>query len=230
MASIRGERSGASLCSRLDAAWRRVGASSAGRAAVQRWTDEEPALAGVISALDMLARCQRHADSQEALAAVLRLAGRKEFARQTVIQTIPPGLVALARRAHYMVRPGLAGWASEDELEQEIVITEGLTDALTARTRPISLISEVDVAHRTTTLEPPAGFDDRNDWRQAAGRGFRTQLDHAIGKIGPARSRPKRGQVQPQDTSRGSLDPRIEACPLARPPSKLGGDGIGLSR
>ncbi len=48
------------------------------------------------------------------------------------VQTILPGLVALAQRAHYMVGPGLAWWASEDELEQEIVITEGLTDALAA--------------------------------------------------------------------------------------------------
>ena len=120
MASIRGESGWTRLCSRLDAEWRRVGASSAGRSAVRRWAEEEPALAGATSALDVLARCQRHGNGQEALAAVLRLAGTDEFARQTVMQSILPGLVALARRAHYMVGPGLAGWASDDELEQEI--------------------------------------------------------------------------------------------------------------
>jgi hypothetical protein len=106
MASIRGESGGARLCSRLDAEWRRVGASSAGRAAVRRWADEEPALAGATSALDVLARCQRHGDGQEALAAVLRLADTEEFARQTVTQALLPGLVALTRRAHY-IRGGI---------------------------------------------------------------------------------------------------------------------------
>jgi hypothetical protein len=56
--------------------WRRVGASSAGRAALRRWAEEEPALAGATSALGVLRRCQRHGDGQEALAAVLRLATR----------------------------------------------------------------------------------------------------------------------------------------------------------
>ncbi len=166
----------------------------------------------------------------------------------------------------------LAGAARRSDV---LIITEGLTDALTAgdagypavallgvglvdktiattllkrwptqhlvvafdagspgrrgSTRLISLISEVDVAHPTSTLDLPAGFDDLNDWRQAAGHSFRTQLDHAIGKIGPVRSPLDRGQVQPQDNSRASLDSRIERWPLARPPSKLGGDGIGLS-
>jgi hypothetical protein len=107
MASIRGESGRARLCSRLDAEWRRVGASSAGRAAVRRWAEEEePALAGAISALGVLARCQRHGDGQEALAAVLRLADTEDFARQTVIQALLPGLVALARRAHY-IRGGI---------------------------------------------------------------------------------------------------------------------------
>jgi hypothetical protein len=106
MAPIRGESGRARLCSRLDAEWRRVGASSAGRAAVRRWVEEEPALAGATSALGVLARCQRHGDGQEALAAVLRLADTDEFARQTVIQALLPGLVALAQRTHY-IRGGI---------------------------------------------------------------------------------------------------------------------------
>ncbi len=157
MASIRGESGRARLCSRLDAEWRRVGASPAGRAAVRRWAEEEPALAGATSALGVLARCQRHGDGQEALAAVLRLADTDEFARQTVIQALLPGLVALARRAHYMVGPGLAGWASEDELEQEIVTIAyertralaGTTQAWPANTLLAQTTIRLRVRHQT---------------------------------------------------------------------------------
>jgi hypothetical protein len=57
-------------------------------------------------AVGILARCQRHGDGQEVLAAVLRLADTEDFARQTVIQALLLWLVALARRAHY-IRGGI---------------------------------------------------------------------------------------------------------------------------
>ncbi len=52
---------------------------------------------------------------------MLRLAVDDEFARQTVIQVILPGLLALSRRARYMVGASGGPWADHDELEQEIV-------------------------------------------------------------------------------------------------------------
>lgn len=124
MASRRDDRSWARLCSRLDREWRRVGASSVGRSAVRRWACEEPALADTRSALEVLARCQCPTDAEgrnEALAAVLREAATDEFAQQTVIQAILPGLLALAHQARYMVDDGGSRWVDYDELEQDIV-------------------------------------------------------------------------------------------------------------
>lgn len=103
--------------------WRRVAASSPGRVATLRWAELEPALAGARSGDDVVARCQRHGNRRgaDALGAVLRLTVDDEFARQTVVQVILPGLLAMSRRAHYIVsRPG-GPWGDHDELEQEIV-------------------------------------------------------------------------------------------------------------
>ena len=120
----------AHLCSRLDAEWRQTARSVKGRAAVQRWVGEEPALAGACSAEDVLALCQRRGDaapdgevkrSQAALGAVLRVAANDEFAQRTVMQAILPGLLALRRRASYMVATSGSRWDGEDQLEQEIV-------------------------------------------------------------------------------------------------------------
>jgi hypothetical protein len=97
---------------------------------VERWVGEEPALAGACSAEDVLDLCQRRDDagpaagevkrSQAALGAVLRVAANDEFAQRTVVQAILPGLLALRRRASYMVATG-SGWVGEGELEHEIV-------------------------------------------------------------------------------------------------------------
>ncbi len=131
MRTRRGDERWAHLCSRLDAEWRQTARSEKGRAAVERWAGEEPALAGACSAEDVLALCQRRDDagpgggevktSQAALGAVLRVAAHDEFAQRTVMQAILPGLLALRRRASYMVASPGSGWDGEDELEQEIV-------------------------------------------------------------------------------------------------------------
>jgi hypothetical protein len=131
MTTGRGDERWARLCSRLDAEWRQIARSKEGRAAVQRWVGEEPALAGACSAEDVLALCQRRGDagaghgetngSQAALGAVLRAAANDDFAQRTVMQAILPGLLALRRRASYMVASPGSRWDGEDELEQEIV-------------------------------------------------------------------------------------------------------------
>ncbi len=99
---------------------------------MERWVGEEPALAGACSAEDVLALCQRRDDSgpgggevktsQAALGAVLRVAAHDDFAQRTVMQAILPGLLALRRRASYMVASPGSGGDDEDELEQEIVM------------------------------------------------------------------------------------------------------------
>lgn len=73
---------------------------------------------------------------------LLRLAVDDEFAQQTVIQVILPGLLAMSRRAHYMVGASGGPWADHDDLEQEIVAIAyeriralaGTTQAWPART------------------------------------------------------------------------------------------------
>ncbi|HEV2068489.1 MAG TPA: hypothetical protein VGR26_01700 [Acidimicrobiales bacterium] len=144
MTDNRGKSARAHVCSALDAEWRRVAASSPGRAATLRWAEVEPALAGACSGDDVVARCQRHGDRRgaDALGAVLRLAVDDEFAQQTVIQVILPGLLAMSRRAHYMVGASGGPWADHDDLEQEIVAIAyeriralaGTTQAWPART------------------------------------------------------------------------------------------------
>ncbi len=133
MRTMRGDQPFASVCSRLDAEWRKMARSSKGRAAVQRWVDQESALAGACSGEEVVALCHRRDgdtageeltdERQAALGALLRLAAQDEFAARTVIQAMLPGLVAMGRRLSYMVASGSGRWADHDELEQEIVAT-----------------------------------------------------------------------------------------------------------
>ncbi len=54
MTDNRGRSARAHVCSALDAEWRRVATSSAGRAATLRWAEVEPALAGACSGHDVV--------------------------------------------------------------------------------------------------------------------------------------------------------------------------------
>ncbi len=166
MRTRRGDERWARLCSRLDAEWHQTARSKQGRAAVQRWVGEEPALAAARSAEDVLALCQRRADagsgdgevvrSQAALGAVLRVAANDEFAQRTVMQAILPGLLALRRRASYMVASPGSRWDGEDELEQEIVTLAyervqalaGTTQAWAAETLVNQTWSRLRVLHK----------------------------------------------------------------------------------
>ncbi len=73
---------------------------------------------------------------------MLCLAVDDDFAQQTVIQVILPGLLALSHRTRYMVGASGGPWADHDELEQEIVTIAyermralaGTTQAWPART------------------------------------------------------------------------------------------------
>jgi DNA-directed RNA polymerase specialized sigma24 family protein len=123
MTNNRGKIARTHVCSALDAEWRRIAASATGRAATRRWAEDEPALASTCSGDDVVARCQLRDGHQGdlALGAVLRMAVDDEFARQTVIQVILPGLLGMSHRAGYMVGASGGRWADHDELEQEIL-------------------------------------------------------------------------------------------------------------
>jgi hypothetical protein len=58
-----------------------------------------------------------------ALTALLRLAGDDNFAQQTVLQVILPGLVRLSHRLHWAADDDARRWASYDELDQEVAAT-----------------------------------------------------------------------------------------------------------
>lgn len=131
------------MCSALDADWRRMAASPAGRAAVRRWVDEDPCFEGAHSAHDVLAMCREGADEGwPVLRALLRVAAGDEFAQQTVMQALLPGLLDMSRRARARAARTCSGWVDEDELEQQVVVIAferiralaGTTQAWPART------------------------------------------------------------------------------------------------
>ena len=71
------------------------------RRAVSRWSGAEPPLSGAETTADVLARCRRLGDSRAAnaaLAALLRVAGDDDTARQLVLVALAPGLKAAAWR------------------------------------------------------------------------------------------------------------------------------------
>ncbi len=112
------------MWSALDADWRRVATGSTGRAALRRWSSEEPVLEGAFSSHDVLAMCRQGGDEGgPALTALLRLAGADDFAQQTVLQVILPGLVSLSRRVRWAADDDARRWANGDELEQEVAAT-----------------------------------------------------------------------------------------------------------
>lgn len=171
MRTMRGDQPFARVCSRLDAEWRKMASSSKGRSAVQRWVDQEPALASASSGEEVVALCHRRdgdtagevADErQAALRALLRLAAQDEFAERTVMQAMLPGLLAMGRRLSYMVASGSGRWADQDELEQEIVATAY------ERVRALAGTSQAWPAR--TLLEQTRGrlralYDNERRWR-----------------------------------------------------------------
>jgi hypothetical protein len=107
----------------LEADWQRTADSSIGRAAVRRWATADPALEGATSGHDVLAMCrERGEQGWPGLTALLRLAADDEFAQQTVLQALLPGLLDLSRRARSRATDAGSAWVDEDELEQEVVV------------------------------------------------------------------------------------------------------------
>ncbi|MDP9420263.1 MAG: hypothetical protein M3P53_08985 [Actinomycetota bacterium] len=82
----------------LDREWAELQASPAARAALPRWSEAEPALAGFACLGDILVERQANPEVAPAiLAALARLAASDKLAARTLLQALVPGLVALAR-------------------------------------------------------------------------------------------------------------------------------------
>ena len=105
----------------FNADWRRVIVSPAATAALARWADVEPGLAGAdLDSLRRRAASLDVAQSDATLAALLRLARSDGLARRTILEALLPRLVpiaaALARRNGEEfddVLAEVAGWAWE---------------------------------------------------------------------------------------------------------------------
>ncbi len=104
--------------SALDADWRQMVTSPSGRRAVQRWVDQDRCFDGAHSSHDVLAMWRENAaEGWPVLRALLRVAAGDQFAQQTVLQVLLPGLLDLSRATRTC-----RGWVDEDELEQVVVV------------------------------------------------------------------------------------------------------------
>jgi DNA-directed RNA polymerase specialized sigma24 family protein len=85
----------------LDAEWSRLSDSSDARTALWRWGLTQPALRGLASLDDVLARRQDPAVAPGVLSALATLAPTDRLAARTLLQALVPGLLRLAGSAGY---------------------------------------------------------------------------------------------------------------------------------
>ena len=93
----------------LDSDWCAVAASQRARDALERWGDD-PILGGARSLDDLLARTGKGGDPGDAdavLRALMSRASTDEIAARTVLQSVIPGLVSVARRVGARENPDL---------------------------------------------------------------------------------------------------------------------------
>ena len=81
---------------RLDLEWERLAASDEGRAALARWQEHEPDLAGLSDLQGLLDRRLDPAAGPAVLAVLARLAPADLTAARTLLQAVVPGLMRLA--------------------------------------------------------------------------------------------------------------------------------------
>jgi len=106
----------------LEAEWRTLGLSDCAKAALERWSQVEPELAGFASPAAIVDRCQRRSDrsvSNVLLGALLRLAD-DPLARRTLLQALLPSLAARASKAARLA--GAFGSNTLAEWSQEMVV------------------------------------------------------------------------------------------------------------
>jgi hypothetical protein len=89
----------------LAADWARIERSQATLAALRRWQDCEPALAGLATMADLVAEVEQRgcpARSDAMLAVLARLAADDDLAARTLLQLLLPGAKALCRRLWWL--------------------------------------------------------------------------------------------------------------------------------
>lgn len=145
--------SGYHLLSRLDAEWRHLARAPASRAALRRWAQQEPALAGCHDLQQLHAEGQDRYQPERAdrrLAALVRLGavdgGNDLLATRTVLQLLLPGAVRLAHSVKPMI--------SEPGAELPVVLGELTLGVRTfpwrRRTRMIAANLLLDARQRIT--------------------------------------------------------------------------------
>jgi hypothetical protein len=77
---------------------------------------------GAHSAHDVLAMCRQGVAAGWPVLRLLRVAAGDEFAQQTVLQVLLPGLLGLSRRACAKATRTCREWVDEDELEHQVVV------------------------------------------------------------------------------------------------------------
>jgi hypothetical protein len=109
----------------LENEWAVVGRSAAARAAIKRWSEYEPVVAGYESPAQVVICCHVRGDpqrSKELLGAVLRLA-HDELAARTVLQAVLPSLAARAwRGARWERCKGTNIEESVEELNADVLV------------------------------------------------------------------------------------------------------------
>lgn len=83
----------------LDREFEQLAGSDEARAAVRRWGEAHPALAGAATVGDVLARRRDAKEARGVLRALAELAGDDWLAARVLLQALLPGLICLARRA-----------------------------------------------------------------------------------------------------------------------------------
>ena len=188
--------------------WQREGASPPAQTALARWAEDQPALAGFTSPLEVVQRCHDRAQrdgSRALLVAVLSWAKRDRLAARTVLQAVLPGLAGISRRAYGFVGPS-GVWQAIDELDQHVVaVAYERIHALSATGDPWGTVGIIDGTWQRVRTYALAALRERDR---------RTELsEHGVAELraGPDRSAAEELVVALLDAVRRGVLERVDA-------------------
>lgn len=108
----------------LEDAWRDESETDPARAALARWAEADPVLAGFTTPRQVLRRCHHRNDpsgGRHILSALLTHAKADPWAARTVLQALTPGLAALSRRVWDWSQGDPPVWQSIQEVDQHVL-------------------------------------------------------------------------------------------------------------
>ena len=113
------------LLRELQQAWDHDGESRQARAALARWAEGHPGLAGYASPAQLVRACHSRTDpvAEQLVDALTEEAARDPWATRTVLQALLPGLAALVRQHHDLVGDGREPFSCTADLDQFVVST-----------------------------------------------------------------------------------------------------------